>query len=62
MILKNRLKRLERRIKERHAQDWMSEDEQIALFGKTIKQMTNKELKELLSHFLDLEAVKTPNL
>ena len=42
MILKNRLKRLERRIKERHAQDWMSEDEQIALFGKTIKQMTNK--------------------
>ena len=43
-----RLKRLEEEVKKIRPRDGMTESEQIAAFGKLLKEMTDKELMEAI--------------
>lgn len=48
MIPEKRLKRLEEEVKKIRPRDGMTEGEQIAAFGKLLKEMTDKELMEAI--------------
>lgn len=53
MISEKRLKKLEGKVKKITPRDGMTEAEQIAQFGKTFKQMTDRELMEIMFGIFD---------
>ena len=51
MILKNRLQKLEQTVKNLPQQEWLTQNEQIAKFGKTLEEMPLEALMEsILPH------------